>query len=217
MRNYLIICLLAVITASSFHANAMNNQNDTIYFYSSWEQMLSNSPEAYIVNPFFQMVSPYELYIETGNDEVNDMIVDKYIALSQGDSIWLMNSEYLKRDFRNDSKHLNGFVPVFFNEKTAFLTGTGPLTVKDILLGNDPDGVTSYTIALYYIDFINNRVKRVTHEYLSELLTDYHDLKMRYEGMKDYKKDYIIGEYFYKFIDRASEDFMRPNIVDLCE
>ena len=46
-------------------------------------------------------------------------------------------------------------------------------------------------------------------------MTDYHDLKVRYEGMKDYKKRYIIEDYFYKYIDRASQDFMRPYILDL--
>jgi hypothetical protein len=55
----------------------------------------------------------------------------------------------------------------------------------------------------------------VTHSYLSELLSEYHDLQMRYEGMKDYKKREIIEDYFYKFIDRATEDIMRPYILDL--
>ena len=60
-------------------------------------------------------------------------------------------------------------------------------------------------------------MRRVNSDYLSELLEDYHDLQMRYEGMKDYKKDYIIEDYFFKYIDRASEDFMHPNILDLVE
>jgi hypothetical protein len=70
-------------------------------------------------------------------------------------------------------------------------------------------------MSYYYIDFLNHRVKRVTHSYLSELLTDYHDLKVRYEGMKDYKKQYVIEDYFYKYIDRASDDVMHPYILDL--
>ncbi len=60
-------------------------------------------------------------------------------------------------------------------------------------------------------------MKRVTHEYLSELLEDYPDLQMRYEGMKDYKKREIIEDYFFKYIDRATEDIMRPYILDLTE
>ena len=69
----------------------------------------------------------------------------------------------------------------------------------------------------FYIDFVTSTVHRVTNEYLSHLLEDYHDLQMRYEGMKDYKKRYIIEDYFFKYIDRATDDFMHPNILDLVE
>ena len=40
---------------------------------------------------------------------------------------------------------------------------------------------------------------------------------MRYEGMKDYKKREIIEDYFFKYIDRASQDVMHPYILDLFE
>ena len=40
---------------------------------------------------------------------------------------------------------------------------------------------------------------------------------MRYEGMKDYKKQEIIEDYFFRFIDRASSDVMRPYILDLVD
>ncbi len=33
--------------------------------------------------------------------------------------------------------------------------------------------------------------------------------------MKDYKKSEIIEDYFLKFIERASNDIMRPYILDL--
>ena len=69
----------------------------------------------------------------------------------------------------------------------------------------------------YYIDFINRVVKKVTPSYLSELLEDYHNLQMRYEGMKDYKKREIIEDYFLKYIDRASSDVMRPDILDIVD
>ena len=73
------------------------------------------------------------------------------------------------------------------------------------------------TADFYYFDFVNRRVIKITPESLTGLLEDYHDLQMRYEGMKDYKKRYIIEDYFYKYIDRASEDILRPYIVDLVE
>lgn len=217
MKNRLKFIVLAAIASVSLCATAQNviMVHDTIYFYKTWEQMLYLQPSAYVVDPIIFAETPYEVYIETGYDEANESIENDYIALSQGDSIFLINSKYVRDFFNGDVKGFSGYIPIFFNDKVAYLTGNGPLTVKDILFGNDSDGVTSYSQAFYYIDFVNRTVKHVTHSYLSELLTDYHDLKVRYEGMKDYKKRYIIEDYFYKYIDRASQDFMRPYILDL--
>ena len=213
IRNFLLLAL----TMASFHAVAVEVPHDTIYFYKTWEQMLYFEPSAYIIDPIIDAFTPYEVYVETGSDDVNKTIEKEYMALSQGDSIWLINSKYLKKNFKGDVKGLDGFIPVFFNEKLAFITGNGPLTVKDVLFGTDSDGVTSYTQAYYYIDFLNLKVNRLTHGYLSELLETYHDLQMRYEGMKDYKKSYMIEEFFFKFIDRATEDVMQPYILDLMQ
>ena len=217
MKNRLKFIVLAAIASMSLCATAQNMTvaYDTIYFYKTWEQMLYLQPSAYIVNPIIIAETPFEIYIETGYDEANQAIEKDYLALSQGDSLFLINSNYIKDFFKGDVKGLNGFIPLFFNDKVAYLTANGPLTVKDILFGNDRDGVTPYTQAFYYLDFVNRTVKHVTHSYLSELLTDYHDLKVRYEGMKDYKKQYVIEDYFYKYIDRATQDFMHPYILDL--
>ena len=219
MKNrlkYIMLVAIASVSLSTVAQNSTPTQAyDTLYFYKTWEQMFDLQPSAYIVNPIIFADTPFEVYIETGYDETNEAIENDYIALSQGDSIFLMNSKYIKDFFKGDVKGFNGFIPIYFNDKVAFLTANGPVTVKDILFGNNVDGVTSYSQAFYYIDFVNRKVKHVSHSYLSELLTDYHDLKMRYEGMKDYKKREIIEDYFYKYIDRATEDFLRPNILDL--
>ena len=218
MNNWLRNILLVAIASVSLLATAQTKAQqplDTIYFYRTWEQMLTFEPAAYIVNPFLDVYSPYEVYVETGDEETNKLIEDEYIALSQGDSIWLINSDYLRREFKGDVKAHQGFVPVFFNSKVAYITSYGPVSVKDVLFGSSEDGYTNPNMNYFYIDFVTQRVHRVTHEYLSQLLEDYHDLQMRYEGMKDYKKSYMIEEYFYKYIDRATDDFMHPNILDL--
>ena len=212
------IILLAFMALASFHASAYTVPHDTIYFYSTWQEILDVQPVAMIVDPVCDAVSPYEIYIETGLDNVNEKIRKDYIALSQGDSLWLINGDYLKRNFGGDAKNINGFSPFFFDEKTAFVVSPRPLNVKDILLGNNVDGMTSYgTPEYYYIDFLNKRVERVTYTYLDKLLEDYRDLQMRYEGMKDYKKSYIIEDFFFKFVDRVSQDIMRPYILDLVD
>ena len=90
------------------------------------------------------------------------------------------------------------------------------MSVVDFLFGeSESSGVNDGRKEYYYIDFLNRKVLRVTPKVLSGLLEDYHDLQMRYEGMKDYKKSEIIEDYFLKFIERASNDIMRPYILDL--
>ena len=171
-----------------------------------------------IINPMFDVVSPHEIYIVTGDERLDYKLMDEHLAISMGDSIWLISSNYLKKDFKGDVRHLNGYVPVFFNDKTAFVTQLGKLSLKDVLIGSAVDfEYTSNAVDYYNIDFEKHEVKKVTPEYLSELLGAYHDLQMRYEGMKDYNKHYVIEDYFFKYIDRATEDFMRPSILDVAQ
>ena len=214
MKNWLKYLLLVAVASMSVQSIAQN-EPDTLYFYKTWKQIMDLEPTAFIVNPIIDAYSPYEIYFITGYEEVDKSIQKDYMAVSQGDSIWLINSEYLKTNFKGDVNGLNGFIPMFFNDKVVYLTANGPVTVKEVLFGNTADGFTTPSMSYYYIDFLNHRVKRVTHSYLSELLTDFHDLKVRYEGMKDYKKQYVIEDYFYKYIDRASDDVMHPYILDL--
>ena len=218
MNNWLRHIMFAAVAMLSMHAIAETAPQDTVYFYDSWEQIFNQQPVAMIINPYIVEVSPYEIHVITGDDEIDEKIVKDYVAISLGDSIWLVSSEYLDKNFKGNASRLDGFIPIYFNEKTAFITYYGKLSVKDILFGTsifeDEEG---YNVDYYYIDFKNHRLERVTSGYLSQLLEDYHDLQMRYEGMKDYKKNEIIEDYFFKYIDRATQDFLRPYILDLVE
>jgi hypothetical protein len=197
---------------------AATEPRDTVYFYDSWRQMLDMEPVSMLVSPIIELETPYAIDIYT---TTSDYRLYDHMAATLGDSIWLMSNVYLMNNFKGDSKQFKGykFIPVFFNEKVAFLTYVGigdNLSVKDILFGDtrDYDDYSS-VMDYYYIDFMKHEVRKVTPEVLSELLEDYHDLQMRYEGMRDYKKRYIIEDYFLKYVDRATQDIMRPYILDL--
>ena len=205
---------LWTLLVATFSALAQNEPKDSVYFYNSWEQILYLEPEAMVVDPYIEMTTPYEIHIDAADRKLNKMIDNDNIAVSFGDSIWLINSGYLKREFKCRTMNLHGFMPLFFNEKTAFFTYTGKLGMKEILFGVDEE-MPNYSFDYYYIDFANGQVNKVTHQYLSELLEDYHDLQMRYEGMKDYKKFYIIEDYFFKYIDRFTQDDLQPFILDI--
>ena len=211
--------MTVTVTLCSMHCAAVETaSNDTIFFYNTWQQVIYMDPMAFIVNPSLYAVTPYEVYFDTGDEEIDGMIERDHLAISAGDSIWLVSTAFLKKTFKGDAKTLSGFVPVFFNDKVAYIVALAPVSVKDVLFGStDSDGNPIYNIDYYYIDFQNHRINRVTSEYLSQLLEDYHDLQMRYEGMKDYKKRHIIEDYFLKYVDRATNDFMRPYIVEVAD
>ncbi len=222
MKNCIgYILTLVVLAMCSLHCSAVEiAEHDTVYFYDSWEQMFDLQPSAMVIDPYIDVITPYEVYIITGDDNVNEMLLDNYLAISLDEGTMLISSNYLKNNFKGSVRDLRGFIPVYYNEKVAYINYNANMGVKEYLFGTaveyEGDELV-YKNEKYYIDFLNHRVERVTPSYLSSLLGDYHDLQMRYEGMKDYKKQYIIEEFFFKFIDRAGEDIMRPYILDLVE
>ena len=214
--NLLRHLVLFLIAATAFCASADNEPRDTVYFYDTWQQMLEMSPSAMIVSPIIETENPYEVDIYTTQD---DYRLYNHLAATIGDSIWLVSTAYLQTNFEGDSEKPCGgrflYVPLFFNEKVAYLMAP-TYGIKEILFG--PMEVTSSNdVDYYYFDFKNRELRKVSSSVLSELLEDYHDLQMRYEGMKDYKKKYMIEEFFMRYVDRASQDFMRPYIIDLVE
>ncbi len=218
MKKYLLLHLVLILVAivTSLGAHAAQEPRDTVYFYDSWKTMLEMSPSVMLISPVIEAQTPYEIDIFT---TTNDYSLYDHLAATLGDSIWLVSTSYLQTHFEGDVQKLCGgrfvFVPLFFNDKIAYAIGPS-YGVKEYLFGQ-MESYSSDQVDYFYFDFKNRRLRKVTHEVLSELLEDYHDLQMRYEGMKDYKKKYMIEEFFMKYVDRASQDFMRPYIVDLTD
>ena len=218
MEKSIFYKLMALVVAMcSLHCGAVEPEDhDTAYFYNTWQQMLDGRPVSMYVDPYIVMVdgSPFSVYFK-GGIKVNETIKKQHIALSIGDSIWMINDEYIRECFKGDAKNIRRFSPLYFNDKVAYLISSASVSLTESLLGSSYEGVALDVPAIYYIDFTNRRVEELTSDYLSKLLEDYPDLKMRYEGMKDYKKQYIIEDFFFQYVDRATEDIMRPYIVDL--
>ncbi len=205
--------VLMVLAMTSIQAVAITSEmpHDTIYFYNTWEQMFNEEPVIALVDPWIETITPYDVVITTDDSRISERVV----AATLGDSIWLINTHYLRQNFGGDAKKLSDFVPLYFNEKVAFVVSDAAMSVKDILFGPSEDYYPEGDY--FYIDFQNRKVLKVTPAVLSALLEDYHDLQMRYEGMKDYKKRHIIEDYFFKYVDRATQDFMRPTILELVD
>lgn len=205
--------VLMVLAMTSIQAVALTSEmpHDTIYFYNTWEQMFNEEPVIALVDPWIETITPYDVVITADDSRISERVV----AATLGDSIWLINTHYLRQNFGGDAKKLSDFVPLYFNEKVAFVVSDAAMSVKDILFGPSEDYYPEGDY--FYIDFQNRKVLKVTPTVLSALLEDYHDLQMRYEGMKDYKKRHIIEDYFFKYVDRATQDFMRPTILELVD
>ena len=210
MRNIIVLMVLAM---TSIQAVALTSEmpHDTIYFYNTWEQMFNEEPVIALVDPWIETITPYDVVITADDSRISERVV----AATLGDSIWLINTHYLRQNFGGDAKKLSDFVPLYFNEKVAFVVSDAAMSVKDILFGPSEDYYPEGDY--FYIDFQNRKVLKVTPTVLSALLEEYHDLQMRYEGMKDYKKRHIIEDYFFKYVDRATQDFMRPTILELVD
>lgn len=217
-----ILCryiILAIMAMSPFLAQAAGDEpRDTVYFYDTWEDIFLEEPVIGLIDPFIYLITPYEIAIETGVEDVDYAINKTHIAATLGDSIWLINSQYLKREFTGDTKRLTEFMPFFFSDKVAYVLYVGEnenLNWKNILFGDRVETDFEEIVDYYYIDFQNKSVIKITPSSLSMLLEDYHDLQMRYEGMKDFKKREIMLDYFFKYIDRAQQDVMKPYILDV--
>ena len=91
--RHIPIFILAVFT---LHAQAMDEPEDTVCFYSSWENMLNMEPDTMIVGPMIDYYSPFEVYVKTTNKKFNKRINKEYIAATICDTTWLINSNYLK-------------------------------------------------------------------------------------------------------------------------
>ena len=203
---------LILLATASLTAVAQEEPHDTVYFYTTWTQIFDMAPETMVVDPAIDVYSPFELYVETGDKKANKRIKNEYIAASLGDSTWLVNSNYLKENFKGDSKDLYGYVPLFFSEKVAYAVAEeySYAELGDIAF----NVVSTYN---YYIDFKRHKVIKVNEKTLGNLLADYHDLRMRYESMSNSNKSAIINDFFLQFVDRATDDPMRPDITEFID
>ena len=223
MKQYLRHIMVAALLMVTMQLWAQTEPRDTVFFYKTWGQMLNKTPEAVIIDPWIEVYTPYEIYIKTIDEDLNKSMSEDYLAATLGDSIWLISSGYVKHHFKGDVKKLYGFMPLKFNDKLAYFNflnlNSWNVSIIDILFWEKEfDGEsTNYIPDIYYIDFKNLMVKKLTPQVLCDLLEDYHDLQMRYEGMKDYKKPEIMDDYFSKYIERATDDIMHPYILDYVE
>ncbi len=209
LSRYVFLIFIAMAT---FNVVAMDEPSDTVYFYSTWRQVLYEEADTMIVDPVIDVYSPFEIYVVTSDKKLNNRINKEFIAATLGDSTWLVNSHYVKKNFKGSSKKLHGYVPLFFNDKVAYAVAEEYSYAEIGDMGFNV--ISTYN---YYIDFDKRKVIRIDAKAMDALLSDYPDLRMRYEGFKDNERSAILNMFFYQYVDRVNNDTQRPYILDLVE
>ncbi len=214
-----ILISLALLSSLWGAAQEYHARHDSIWVYNSWESMMDQWPDTLIVNPEVNLYTPYDIDFDAFDDDANRMLETQTVALSLGDSLWLVNSRYLKKNFSGDIKKMDNYVPLLFNAKMAFIECVPSYTdFGTALLGsffgmyvgdpfNDPP-------ELYWINFENRKVEKVTHKNLPRIMEFYPDLQRRYEAMANRKDREVIKYFFYDFVRRAERDPSYPYLLD---
>ena len=174
-----------------------------------------------------------QTYIGTKNaisDQQNAMEAAKAqeqsLALSLGDSVWFINSRYLRDSLNGPyNKIFEEYVPLYFNEKIAFVQF---LVTEISYLPYEIDTFEGLTAGVgrgsmfnvgdygyvdvphFVLDLDNKEVFLVDRNYLMFLLERYPDMKHRYEMMQDQNEFYMINQFFWDYVERLSQDPYAP-------
>lgn len=219
-----VMSLVAVVALFAVaRMEASTGGNDTLMVYNSWEAIFDLIPDTIVANPEIKVRSEYDFEFKaTSRDAkaVNKMLKNEAVAVCLGDTLWLINSDWLKRNFKGDCKHFSRYVPLYYTGKIAFVqfqrnnpTVGGFLLnlLVDGVLGADSgigmgDGYNGETPKLYWIDFDNLRVREVNKNLLLELLEPYPDLLQRYTFRQYQDETYLINEFFLDYVNRLNRD-----------
>ena len=216
-----LVAVVALFAAARMEAST--GGNDTLMVYNSWEAIFDLIPDTIVANPEIKVRSEYDFEFKaTSRDAkaVNKMLKNEAVAVCLGDTLWLINSDWLKRNFKGDCKHFSRYVPLYYTGKIAFVqfqrnnpTVGGFLLnlLVDGVLGADSgigmgDGYNGETPKLYWIDFDNLRVREVNKNLLLELLEPYPDLLQRYTFRLYQDETYLINEFFLDYVNRLNRD-----------
>lgn len=219
LSRWLSAVLLCVVSLGAA-AQATEQPHDTVMVYNSWQAIFDNTPTVLAIDPYIEAVTPFTIVVDSRDAAMHRVLTDAMaitVADHEGGTIWLMNTDWLNAHYEGDCDVMAAFVPLFFNEKVAFLhwSDTPSPGMFEALFG----GVTEVTDEDYYnnadyyvIDVPNRYVTHISRKTLPQLLSPYHDLLMRYQGMKNYKKQSVVNYFFNEWVQRATADPFVPTL-----
>ena len=223
----------SVAQAQYFSDRKHDEGTDTLMVYNSWHSVFYKGRDTVVINPNIEIYSPFQYKFkptEKDRKPLSKMIEKQSVAVAIGDSVWLVNSKYIRDSLQGGyNKYFRDYLPLYFSEKIAFFqyipteidyleyeidnfqnleyyVGVGRSSVLEY-----PYGVAD--VAHFVIDLANKSVYLVDKNYLLFLLERYPDMKRRFEMMQGQNEFYLINEFFWDYVDRISNDPFAPNIV----
>ena len=231
LDKILFIVLLTFLSSGLMaQGNAESNDltggenSDTVYFFKSWEAVFNHRPDfAYAGNIVFPN-NDCEIEIWTQQEEPQEQVDKKAIAACVGDSLWLINSNYLLTRFKSSYKGFNNYVTLYFSGKLAFVRYWDDYPSEygyRSMINLDGDNVLEPVLyhegntQFYLLDFEDRAVKKIDYKLLTHLLEPYPDLQRRYLGMKRYKEAEIIDFFLESYTGKVNSDPQAPTILEM--
>lgn len=212
-RLYFILTIVLLVAIKAFCQQQYSARHDSLYVYNSWESIMDQWADTVLINPEVSIWTPYDIEFDTHNRKMNKILKEVTVAVAVGDTIWMVNTDWLSDNFKGEAKKMDDYAPLFFNSKVAFVQCVPNRTSIGLSLLYSPDPWNDEA-DLYWIDFEQKRVDRIDHKKLSSLLSIYPDLQRRYEQMADYKERYMIHSFFIDFVKRTERDPNYPYLLD---
>lgn len=225
-RTIFHIIFVAILLVSLSPASSASDPYTATSVYLSWEAIFDECPDTVIYSPRLEDHSPFDIEVlptSKYDNATKRLLEKKALACAVGDSLWLINSKAIKRDFKGDCGKFDHYVPLYFSAKVAFVEyqkygpSFGGIVLNifldgilglnsDIGLDDNSDEIPDF----YLLNFATHRVEKIDYKLMKLLLAPYPDLLRRYEQMHDYKEKYMVRDFFLQYVDRLNEDESVP-------
>ncbi len=226
ITRIIVVMLLVTMTAGSamaqFYTSRKHDQgHDTLRVYNSWSSIFGKGPDTIAVNPNIEINSPFNMKFkptEKDSKPLRKMIEKQSVVVSIGDSVWLINSHFIKDSLKGQYNDIfENYVPLYFNRSMAFVQFIPteisylPIEIDDfegVTAGVGRDGLFNVgdygyvAIPHFMIDLERKTITLVDRDYLLHLLEEFPDMHRRYEMMQDQHEFYMINQFFWDYVDR---------------
>ena len=121
----ILLAVCAGVAQAQYYSDRKHDEGtDTLMVYNSWHSVYYKGRDTVAINPNVEIYSPFQYKFkptEKDHKPLSKMIEKQSVAVAIGDSVWLVNSKYLKDSLQGGyNKYFHDYLPLYFSEKIAF-------------------------------------------------------------------------------------------------